>query len=224
MNLSKQIRNELLEMVKDVAILYNDLIPTTVTVEELEPVINAIDAVVEKATEKLMNIVVVAAPSGPEPLLPISPPVSRLLPTPELTPDPEAALPLPRPTITAEETIQPPPPITLPSEGQRSISQIAGLGAGDMAITDDNHGPLISVVQEERMNRGLPANPARPHIVIDHSGAREYPTERHFREAGSHPPVVTPRRVTEGTAPSAPPREAVNEDLPEEAPGGNPKV
>ena len=206
MSLSKQIRNELMEMVVEVAGVYNDLIPDLTTEEELEPVIAVVEQAVNSTVEKLINIMAVE-----EPAFVGSPSVSRLLPQPEPTPEPAPAL-----------IVQPPPspPQALPSEPQRSMSEVAGLRDDDFA----DEGSLLGLTleQERRIQEGKPANPARPHVVIDHTGSKEYPTEKHFRDAGSVPPVAVPR--TEVAAPpSAAPRAAVNPDL-EEVDSANPKV
>jgi len=211
MSLSKQIRNDLMEMVVEVAGVYNDLIPGLTTEEELEPVIEAVERAVNITVEKLINhIALMEVPVPPE--VKPKPPVSRLLPQPEPTPEPTPA--------PVAQTL-PAPPLTLPNEAQQSLSEVAGLG-DDMAVGDGDHHLGMTLEQERRIQEGKPANPARPHVVIDHTGSKEYPTEKHFREAGAVPPVAVPRTVV-AAPPSAAPRAAVNPDL-EEAVDDNPKV
>lgn len=214
MPLSKQIRNELMEMVLEVAGVYNDLISDLTTEEELEPVIAAVERAVNSTVKKIMSHIEPAA----------KPSVSRLLPAPEPTPEPTIAPPLmSTPGFSKpEDATLPQPPMRLPSEAQKSMSEVAGLGDEDMAVGDGDHHLGMTLEQERRIHEGKPANPARPHVVIDHTGSREYPTEKHFREAGSVPPVSVPRTAV-NAPPSAAPRAAVNPDL-EEVADANPKV
>jgi hypothetical protein len=206
MSLSQKIRDELMEMVTEVAGAYNDLIPGVTTEEQIEPVLVVIQEALDSTVEKLMNLIDWTA----DPVLPeAKPSASRLLPQPDPIPAPVAA-PVAQP--------QPPLPATLPSEAQKSLSEVAGLGDDFSTGSEEGNHLGLTLEQERRIQQGKPANPARPHVVIDYTGSKEYPTKKHFREAAT---AVPHTRVD--APPAAAPRAAVNPDL-EEANDDHPKV
>lgn len=220
------IEESLLKFLETIAVQYNNLIPNEVDPAKLKTVLDAVDEAVVESTEEIFGLFMT---EDSAPVEVISPDASRLLPkrpqqAAEVTPAAAPVAPAPPAsappaTVPAAHLELPPMPSHLPGKSKnRPLSD--GFNEEMNPIDVDRDGSVhlgLSVEEEKRMAAGLPARRARPHIVVDHSGTREYVSRKHATVG-----QVAPHARVDAPLPKAP-VQAVNPDMPEGEPGNDPK-